>query len=111
MDDDDIETVAAGFFRYRERKGAPWQPLRIIHDNGHWSAILNGKLVHGSGSRKAKDIGFLLWRSPFNPISEEEYDRLLKAHSDAPEGHPLREPDRPVDLRGAPPLYEGKNRS
>jgi hypothetical protein len=107
-DPEDIETVSVGFFRFKERKGAPWQPLRIMRESGTWVAILNGEVVKGSGSRLARDIPFLLWRSPFHPISEPEYDALLRAYKKAPTGHPLRQPGDRVDLRAAPPLYGGR---
>jgi hypothetical protein len=105
----DIETVAVGFFRYRQRKGAPWQPLRVMRESGTWIAILCGNVVEGSGARLARDVPFLLWRSPFYPISVNEYDALLSAYDSAPAGHPLRQPGERVDLRAAPPLYRGKS--
>lgn len=107
-DPDDIECVQTGYFRFKERKGAPWQPLRIMRESGTWVAILNGVVVKGSGSRLAREVPFLLWRSPFHPISVTEYDALLMAHENAPAGHPLRNPGEPVDLRAAAPLYRGK---
>ena len=110
LDDDDIETVRPGFFRYRARKGAPWQALRVMRESGRWVALLNGEIVPGSGAEKARDVPFLLWRSPFTPITEAEYDALLQAHQSAPDGHPLRKPEEKVDLRGAPPLY-GRDRT
>ena len=109
-DEDDIETVSVGFFRYRERKGAPWQALRVMRESGCWVALLNGEVVPGSGAEKAKDINFLLWRSPFTPITPQEYDALLQAHESAPPGHPLRTPGEKVDLRSAPVLHGGKTR-
>ena len=102
--DDDLETVREGFFRYRERKGAPFQPLRVIRESGRWVVLLNGKIVPGSGEALARNIPFLLWRAPFSPITEAAYDELLKAHASAPPGHPLRTPGEPVDLRSAPVL-------
>jgi hypothetical protein len=104
-DPDDIETVTPGFFKYRARKGAPWQALRVMRESGCWVALLNGDVVKGSGKPLARDIPFLLYRSPFTPISEAEYDALLRAYENAPPGHPLRSPEEPVDLRGAPVLY------
>jgi hypothetical protein len=108
--DDDIETVSEGYFRYREKKGAPWQPLRVMRESGLWMVFLNGKLVEGSGKAKAKDIPFLLWRSPFQPINEAQYHALLDDYASAPPGHPLRRPGEPVDLRNAPVLYGDRAR-
>jgi hypothetical protein len=102
--DDDLETVAPGFFKYREKKGAPWQPLRVMREAGRWVVLLNGKVVDGSGAEKAKDVPFLLWRAPFAPITQAEYHTLLDAYENAPPGHPLRKPGEPVDLRSAPVL-------
>lgn len=104
----DIETIETGHFRYRERKGAPWQPLRIMHESGTWVALLNGDVVPGSGAKLAGAVPFLLWRSPFHRITEQEYAALLRAYKDAPPGHPLRNPGERVDLRAAPPLYRTK---
>ena len=107
---DDIETVRVGLFKIRERKGAPWQPLRVMRESGTWIVLLNGEIVPGSGAPLAKDIPFLLWKAPFSSITEQEYDALLRAYEKAPAGHPLRRPGDAVDLRSAPPLYEGKKR-
>ena len=109
-DDDDIETVSEGFFKFRAAKGAPWQALRIMRESGTWVVLLSGRVVPGSGAAKAKDIPFLLWRSPFFPISEAAYDALLAEYRSAPPGHPLRSPDRAVDWRSAPAGYERKPR-
>ena len=105
-DPDDIETVHEGFFRFRATKGAPWQALRIIRESGTWVAILSGEIVPGSGAAMAKEVPFLLWRSPFHPISQGEYETLLRAYETAPPGHPLRTPERAVDWRNAPAGYE-----
>ena len=105
--DEDIETVSEGYFRYREKKGAPWQALRVFREDDAWIAILNGEVVKGSGAAMAKDIPFLLYRSPFHPIPEAEYDALLKAYAKAPSAHPLRRPGEPVNLRDTPPIYRG----
>jgi hypothetical protein len=109
-DPDDIETVCVGFFRYKERKGAPWQPLRIMRESGAWVVLLAGNVVAGSGAAKARDVPFLLWRSPFHAITEQAYDALLREYQNAPPGSPLQNPSEPVDLRAAPPLYEGRVR-
>ncbi len=107
-DPDDIETVTEGWFRYREQKGAPWQALRIIRESGCWVALLNGVAVPGSGAALAKDVPFLLWRSPFHSVTEAEYLSIIRAYERAPPGHPLRTPDQPIDLRQAPGLYQRK---
>lgn len=109
-DPDDIECVETGHFRVRTAKGAPWQPLRIIRVSGRWVALLCGKAVEGSGAEKAKDVPFLLWRSPFHRITEQAYAELLAAYETAPPGHPLRQPGEKIDLRNAPAsaLYRGK---
>ena len=106
IDPEDLETVRVGYFKHRARKGAPWQPVRVMRESGAWVVLLTGKVVPGSGARLAKDIPLLLWRAPFAPITEREYDSLLAAYEAAPPGHPLRWPDDPVDLRAAPPLYK-----
>lgn len=108
--DDDLETVREGFFRYRAAKGAPWQALRIMRESGAWVALLSGQIVPGSCAARARDVPFLLWRSPFHPVSEAEYAALLAAYQDAPVGHPLRSPNEAVDWRAAPAGYERKAR-
>jgi hypothetical protein len=107
-DPDDIESVSVGYFRFKERRGAPWKAVKVMRESGRWIVLVNGEVVPGSGARLAKDIGFLLWRAPFHPISDQEYDAILRAHKQAPAGHPLRNPDEKVDVRSAPPLYTRK---
>ena len=106
-DPNDIETVAVGFYRYREARGTPWQPLRIMRESGLWIVIKCGHVMLNPTAR-AKDNPFLLWRSPFHKISEAEYYRLIAAYENAPAGHPLRTPEKPVDLRAAPSLSRGQ---
>lgn len=110
IDADDIETVATGYFRYRTTRGAPWQPVRVMHTDDGWFALVGGEIVTGSGARLAKDIPFLLWHAPFHRLTEDEYHDLLREYEAAGRGHPLRQPTERVDLRSAPPLYEGRAR-
>ena len=107
---DDIETVYVGWFRYRRTRGAPWQAVRVMHQDEGWFAFVNGEVVTGSGARLAKDVAFLLWHAPFHEITEDEYHDLLREYEAAGSGHPLRQPGERVDLRSAPPLYERKKR-
>ena len=106
-DPDDIETVYVGFFRYRGKKGAPWQPLRVMRESGRWIVLLNGTVVQGSGHTKAKHIPFLSYRAPFHEITEAEYHDLIRQYREAPPGDPLRTPDEAVDVRSAPIIYRG----
>jgi hypothetical protein len=94
-----------GTYRYRTKKGAPWQPLKImLTDNGLWHVLLCGRPVSGSPARDPEQIQLVLWRGPFDPISEHEYRALVLEHEMAPAGSPLRNPDEPVNLRQARPL-------
>ncbi len=98
------ETLA-GFFEYRERKGAPLQALRIVIEDRRWTVLVNGILQPGSGSLDWRDLPIILNRWPFHRVTRERYDLLLAAHRDAPPGSPLKSPGQAVDLRQAPAGY------
>lgn len=93
-----------GTYRYRARRGCPWQPLRILHDGYLWHVLLIGKPVPRSGRSDPIDIPFVRDRAPFHPIPLSEYVRMINEYEEAPVGSPLRTPNEPVDLKGAPPL-------
>lgn len=93
-----------GFYRYRARKGAPWLPVRIMHDGDLWHCLLNGMVTFGSGKRDPQDIPFILYRAPFHAIKEAEYEALIEAYRQATVGHPLASPDEKIDLRTSRPL-------
>jgi hypothetical protein len=87
-----------GFYAYRARKGAPLQAMRIINFDGAWIVLVNGTPMPGSGADDWVKVPILL-RWPFHPITHDRYLELIKAAEDAPPGHPLAEPDKPVDLK------------
>lgn len=97
-----------GTYRYRARRGAPWQAVRITHGPG-WNVYLNGALLPDAGVEDWIKHEWLLWNWPLHPIDEREYDALLKAAEQARPGDPLATPDQPVNLRAAPSLYRGKS--
>lgn len=99
---------SVGFYRFRAAKGAPNQYCRVVIESGMWVVLLNGEVMKGSGVADPFDIPFLLYHWPLHPISESEYEALVRQHAAAPPGHPLRTPGDKVDLRSAPPLYRGK---
>jgi hypothetical protein len=94
-----------GFYFFRARRGAPRQPVRIMNDGGYWTVILRGEPAVGSGAEDWIDVPLLLFRWPFTPISEAEYYALLQEYERAGSGHPLADPESPVDLRRAPSLF------
>lgn len=98
------EDQPPGFYRYRARRGAPWQALRILWDGAEFHCLLSGEPVKGSPAPDPALIDFILYRGPFHSVSETEYETLLAAYRAAPAGHPLRTPDEPVNLRGSKPL-------
>ena len=93
-----------GTYKYRSRRGCPWQPLRILWDGYLFHVLLIGKPVPGSGRSDPMDIPMVLWKAPFHPISLTEYVRMIEEYENAPPGSPLRTPDQPINLREAPPL-------
>lgn len=93
-----------GTYRYRSRRGCPWQPLRILWDGYLWHVLLIGKPVVGSGRSDPLDIPFVQWRAPFHPIPFIEYVRLIQDYEMALPGSPLLTPNEPINLREAPPL-------
>jgi hypothetical protein len=93
-----------GFYRYRARRGAPWQPVRIILDGDGWHCLVRGEPVAGSGQRDPLDIPFIRDRGPFHSISLVEYHVMIEDYRTAAPGSPLLTPDDPVDLRGSAPL-------
>jgi hypothetical protein len=93
-----------GTYRYRARRGAPWQPVKLIYDGVLWHCLLIGHPVFASGTYDVLDIPFVRTRGPFHPISEAEYVAMLAEYERAVPGSPLKSPDDRVDLRSAPPL-------
>jgi hypothetical protein len=94
-----------GTYRYRARRGAPFQAVKImLSDDGFWDVLLNGSPVARSGQLDPMDIPFVLNRGPFAPISEHEYRALILEFEMAADGSPLKTPDEPVNLRRSAPL-------
>jgi hypothetical protein len=93
-----------GTYRYRARRKAPWQPVRILWDGEMWHCLLTGRPVRGSGTCDPMDIPFIRDRAPFHPVSEIEYLQLVLAYEAARPGSPLLTPDEPVDMRRSAPL-------
>lgn len=93
-----------GTYRFRARRKAPWQPVRIMFnaDEQTWYCLLNGALV-GFGADPA-DIPFIQNHGPFHPISPGEYYDMILAYADAKPGTPLKDPQSPVNLRKSKPL-------
>lgn len=94
-----------GWYRWRTRKGAPSQPVKITLTGGLWFALVNGAVTPGSGRPDSLDVPFLRFNWPLHPITEAEYDHLVSAFRAADPGHPTHRPDDPVNLRRAKPLW------
>lgn len=98
------EDQPPGTYRYRAKRGAPWQPLRILYDGVLWHCLLTGKPVPGSGTLDPMDIPMIRDRGPFHAIDWETYTALIAAYEGAPPGTPLATPNEAVDLRRSRPL-------
>lgn len=93
-----------GFYRYRSRRGAPWQPVKILFDGYDWHVLLIGKVAFGSGRADPFDIPLIKHRWPLFPITLSEYGVMIDAYANARLGSPLLTPNEPVNLRGSPAL-------
>jgi hypothetical protein len=106
----DPEAPQAGCYRVRLRKGAPDSAIRIwlgrpidpesgeemLERPFNWQCELNGQPVP-------------LWDywpgCAREPISREEYDRLIARNATLDEQSPFYDPLRPIDLGRAPPPF------
>ena len=104
-----VSEQGPGFFMTRLIRGGPWVPVRVMLDQGAWAIFVSGEIQPGSGTADPWDCPFYR-RGPFAPITKEQYHDLLREYEAAGRGHPLRQPTERVDLRSAPPLYEGRAR-
>ena len=93
-----------GVYRFRTRRRAPWQPVRIMHDGYEWNVLVIGKVAFGSGKADPFEIPIIAHRWPLHPISQQEYDAMMAEYALAKPGSPLATPDEPVDLRRSLPL-------
>lgn len=93
-----------GVFRLRSRRGAPWQPVKILYDGYEWHVLIIGQVTPGSGRRDPFDIPLIKKRWPLHEITQQEYDDMIAAYARAKPGSPLKTPDQPVNLRGSPAL-------
>lgn len=96
------EDQLPGTYRYRARKGAPWQGVRISYKLGWWICLLNGD-AEGMARDPGK-IPFIWKHGPFHSITEDEYMAILKDYAEAQPGSPYLTPDQPVNLRRIKPL-------
>lgn len=97
------EDQPPGTYRYRHGKGCPWQPLRIMFDDGRWFVLLRGEVVGFAAD--PTDIPLVKWRGPFHEISEEDYADLMAEYRKARPGSPLLTPEQPINLRDSPALH------
>jgi hypothetical protein len=106
----DPEVPEVGCYRIALRRGAPssgiriWLGFPIDPETGaemterpyNWQAELNGERVH-------------LWDywpgCAREPISREEYDRLVERNATMDEESPFYDPRRRIDLFTAPPPF------
>lgn len=93
-----------GVYRFRARRGAPWQPVKILFDGYEWHVLVIGKVANGSGKLNPNDIPLLARRWPMLPITPSEYGSLIDAYANAKPGSPLLTPNEPINLRGSPAL-------
>jgi len=97
-----------GWYRYRAARGAPFQAIRIVYEDGLWFCLVNG-LSEYQGRRVAgrndpSEIPFIILHGPFHEITEEQYMAILRDYQEAAPGSPLETPEQPVNVRQARPL-------
>lgn len=96
---------APGFYRCRLVRAGPWVAFRIMCEEGWWLLIQNGKPTSEVAMADYNAVPGMAKMIYAKEISADAYAALLAASAAAPEGSPLANPDRPVDLRAAPSLY------
>jgi hypothetical protein len=94
-----------GTYRVRLVKDGPWVPVRIAIEQGLWVCLIAGRVMPDSGKADPFEVSWLLHHWPMHRISEIEYLALSCQHADAQEGHPLAEPNQPVNLRNSRSLW------
>lgn len=106
--DPDVPTI--GCYRTRLSKGAPDSAVRIwlghpinpedgeeMTERGfRWQASINGQPV---------PLDRVWPGCAADPISGEEYDRLMERNKTLDEDSPFYDPRQPIDLRFAPPPF------
>lgn len=93
-----------GTYRYKARRGAPVQAVRISYDGAHWHCLLNGRVQPGSGCADPDGIRFINTFGPFWSITETEYKAIIQEYEAASPGTPLTMPTEAVNLRESEPL-------
>lgn len=80
-----------GFYRMRDHKGAPWEPVAIWRAGNGWRAERSNEDVHPN------DIERLWSYACMNPITEEAFDRARRGEGweDEPEAAPKVDADDP----------------
>src|SRR5271155_5418617 len=85
-----------GTYKYRAMRDAPWQPVRIIHDEQGWWCFKCGELLNKRPRPDPDLIPFINIHGPFGEISWAEYMAMMKDYAAAGPGSPLKTPYKPV---------------
>jgi hypothetical protein len=103
-----VNIPTPGWYASRQTRGGPLLAWRISEQEGTWTLYRNGAVVGQPGPEPWGVSPMMEFVAFSRQIGEAEYIRMVAAAAQARPGDPLAEPDAPVDLANAPPLYRRK---
>ena len=96
-----------GYYRTRLVAKGPLVGARIMCEAGAWMVLINGVPTDSVARQNPWDVRGMDRIGLYgHPITAAEYEALRAASEAAPPDHPLAQPDRPIDLRAAPSIYQ-----
>lgn len=94
-----------GHYAVRLVRGGPDVAARIIEQDGLWLVLLNGQPTSKTAMPGCWEPPWMERVAFGKAISEAAYAALLDATEGAQPGDPLADPNAPVDLANAPPVF------
>jgi hypothetical protein len=96
-----------GFYEIRLVRKGPFVPARIVHEDGLWSAVINGQESHKNADPYEVPMIHRIWPCE-RTITEDRYaylnDLRVWAIANDPK-HPAANPRTPIDLTELKPLW------